>query len=129
MPVLIDKFYRVLIEEKLQNAMLQEMQMNRHPSLYYTDGDIILSAQAEAESPPILVLFRVDKLFLSRHSDVFRDMFAVAPSENVEEHYDGVPLVQMPQDKAEDLALLIEVIYDPPCVYQSVSGVSYLETK
>ena len=75
------------------------------------------------------MLFRVDKLFLSRHSDVFLDMFAVVPSENVEENYDGVPLVQMPQDKAGDLALLIEVIYDPSCVYQSVSGVSYLETK
>ena len=92
----------------------QDIQSKRHPTWYYSDGDIVLRAQSEKESPPsTFVLFRVDKLFLSRHSEVFRDMFTVASSNNVEESYDGAPLVQMAGDKAEDLAMLIEVIYDP----------------
>lgn len=102
--------------------MDEEIQTKRHPTLYYSDGDIVLSAQSETESPPAMVLFRVDKLFLSRHSDIFRDMFAVVSSDNMEERYDDAPLVRMPGDKAEDLAMLIEVIYDPSYVYQSSIG-------
>lgn len=89
----------------------------RHPTLYYPDGDIVLSAKLGSATPPTLVLFRVDKLFLSRHSEVFQGMFEVFPSENVQECYGGVPLPCMP-DRGEDLAMLIEVIYSPSCVYQ-----------
>ncbi|EKM54133.1 uncharacterized protein PHACADRAFT_145778 [Phanerochaete carnosa HHB-10118-sp] len=88
----------------------------RHAELYYPDGDIVLSAKLETATPLTLVVFRVDKLFLSRHSEVFRGMFEVVSGEKAQESYDGVPVLCMP-DRGEDLAMLIEVIYSPVCVY------------
>lgn len=87
------------------------MQIERHPSLYLADGDIILSAKA---SPELRQLFRVHKVFLAHYSDVFSDMFQVVSQEHSDETYDGVPVVTMPDDdNAEDLALLLAVVYKP----------------
>lgn len=87
------------------------MQTEKHPSLYHADGDIVLSAFL---SPTSRQLFRVHKPFLVHHSDVFRDMFQVVSAEHVTEMYEGVPIVSMPDDdRADNLAILLEVIYHP----------------
>ncbi|EKM50913.1 uncharacterized protein PHACADRAFT_104048 [Phanerochaete carnosa HHB-10118-sp] len=81
-----------------------------HPSLYFADGDIALSAR---ESDMLTYIFRVHRLFLSHYAVGLRGMIAAATGGDAIEEYDCVPLVRMPEeDCAEDVARLIEVIYD-----------------
>lgn len=88
----------------------------RHPTLHFPDGDIALSAKTRTG---ITQVFRVDRIVLSRHSEVFRDMLAVASDKsNPEERFEDIPLVTMPEDDAaEDLQSLLEVIYDASYVF------------
>ena len=58
------------------------------------------------------VLLRVHKLILSHNSPVFRDMFAFPAGPQVNEMYDDVPVVRMPDDAA-DLVSLVRVLYNP----------------
>ena len=81
----------------------------RHESLYLPDGDVVLAAP---QSPTTTVLFRVDKIYLSRNSPAFRSMFSLPSVPCVNELYDGVPKVQLPDD-ADDLARLLAALYDP----------------
>lgn len=103
--------------------MSEKMLIERHPSLYHADGDIVLSAKA---SPEQRQLFRVHKVFLAHYSDVFRDMFQVVSQENHDETYDGVPVVTMPDDDtAEDFATLLDIVYSPTYASSlSISGLS-----
>ncbi|GBE79345.1 hypothetical protein SCP_0205430 [Sparassis crispa] len=82
----------------------------RHPTLYFKSGDIVLSAPTVSEKVSGQ-LFRVHRFMLAHHSPVFADMFDVPPPPD-EEGYDGVPLVQM-ADAAEDFASLLSVLYNP----------------
>ena len=87
------------------------MKTEKHPTLYRLDGDIVLSA---ALTPASRQLFRVHKLFLAQHSDVFGGMFQVVSEDHITETYEDVPMVRMPDDdRAEDLAVLLDVIYQP----------------
>lgn len=81
-----------------------------HTRLYFPDGDVVLSA-GDAGSKNAIIL-RVHRFMLSHHSPVFKDMFAFPAGPNINETYDGVPVVQMP-DNPNDLASLIEVLYYP----------------
>ena len=58
-----------------------------------------------------MLQFRVHSFMLAHHSPIFSDMFAL-PSPSIADTYEGAPLVDMP-DKAEDLADLLKVLYDP----------------
>lgn len=78
-----------------------------HPSLYYSDGNVALSARGQDGS---VQYFRVHHSVLSRHSPVLADMFAMPPMQD--ETYDGALHVRMP-DNAEDLASFLGVLYDP----------------
>ena len=86
-----------------------------HPSLYYEDGNVVLSAlRRDGERQ----YFRVHQSILSKHSPVLGDMLSMPPlkafgSANVlEEAYGGVVHVQMP-DSGEDLESFLQVLYDP----------------
>ncbi|RPD60552.1 hypothetical protein L226DRAFT_559712 [Lentinus tigrinus ALCF2SS1-7] len=92
--------------------------LERHPKLYLPDGDIVL--RAAKSTPPATAddgtrqyqLFRVHKFLLKYHSAPLGHMFAdasVAP----DEMYDGVPMVEMHGDRAEDLGMLLNYIYNP----------------
>lgn len=95
------------------------MELERHPALYFDDGDIILSTYA---TPTSRQLFRVHRVFLSHYSEVFRGMFAVVSATNVEDTYEGLPLVKMPDDDtAEAVASLLDVMYNSRCGSQSYS--------
>ncbi|KAM5546249.1 hypothetical protein V8D89_000375 [Ganoderma adspersum] len=91
--------------------------VERHPTLYFPNGDVVLSAQASIHprplaAPPKTQLFRVHKFLLTHHSVTFANMFADAnPASG--ESYDGVPMVELQGDKAEDVALLLNYLYNP----------------
>ena len=77
-------------------------------ALYYEDGDVVLSANDKDGNT---VLFRVDKLFLKRHSPIFADLFALPAGPEKREEYDGVPIVHLP-DCSEDVAVMLKAIYN-----------------
>lgn len=82
-------------------------------SIYFTDGDICLSApyaQALESSPADGLIFRVHRFILSLHSPVFRDMFDLPEQPGANVLYDDVALVQMP-DSAEDVEALLYAFY------------------
>ncbi len=92
-------------------------QIEHHPTLYFQNGDIILSApRSESTATTITWMFRVDKIYLFRSSPIFADMLAMPqPTDNSDgqgnEFYDGVPHVRLP-DHAEDVAALLTVLYN-----------------
>lgn len=87
------------------------MRTLRHPSLYFEQGDIALSAK---DSDTLTYIFRVYRLFLTHHSEVFKAIIESLGSEGSVEEYDGVPLVTLSEeDQAAEVANLLEVIHDP----------------
>ncbi|KAI0703882.1 hypothetical protein C8T65DRAFT_741227 [Cerioporus squamosus] len=58
------------------------------------------------------LLFRVHKFLLRYHSAPFGHMFADA-NVGSDETYDGVPMAEMHGDRAEDLGMLLNCIYNP----------------
>lgn len=94
----------------------------RHDILWFSDGNVVLATDK--------YLFKVYKGLLSMHSSVFRDMFELP---NVggssagddgcgtgQEMYDGVPLVTLVGDEGEDVAHLLQAIYDHRYVNMSL---------
>ena len=86
----------------------QEREIIRHPTLYLPDGDVVISV----ESASVQYLFRVDKVFLSRHSKTFAQMFAL-PEPPTGEIHDGVPLIPLYGDDPEGIAGLLTFLYNP----------------
>ncbi|OCH96197.1 hypothetical protein OBBRIDRAFT_787655 [Obba rivulosa] len=86
-----------------------------HPTLYYDDGNVVLSATSSSGHRSF---FRVHRSVLCRHSSVLAEMFTIPPltidgrPDALAETYDGVLHVQMP-DRAEDLASYLGALYDP----------------
>ncbi|KAI1787049.1 hypothetical protein LXA43DRAFT_740396 [Ganoderma leucocontextum] len=112
----------------------------RHPDLYFPDGDVVLAVKQTPhsdEDPLKYTLFRVHKFLLKHHSTTFSNFFADANAAPTEA-YDGVPLAEMYGDKAEDFALLLSYLYHPsslvfkrhdPNIPLAVSGVIRLADK
>ena len=96
----------------------QNLDIDRHPQLYFSDGDIALLAtkpSPENGGTPRYCVFRIHKAFLRHHSETFANMIADANGET-DVVYDGVPLVEMYGDKAEDLATMLSYMYNPSYV-------------
>ncbi|KAI1787046.1 hypothetical protein LXA43DRAFT_896846 [Ganoderma leucocontextum] len=94
------------------------MNIDRHPQLYFADGDIaLLAAKPPSENggPPRYLTFRIHKFLLRHHSETFANMIADAHAET-DAVYDGVPLVEMHGDNAEDLATLLNYLYNPSAI-------------
>ncbi len=79
----------------------------RHKTLYLEDGDIVLTAPYGQRR----LVFRVDKIFLARHSPIFKDMLAFSPGGDSADMYEGVPRVDL-TDRAQDLAVLLGGMYN-----------------
>ncbi|KAJ3532492.1 hypothetical protein NM688_g7413 [Phlebia brevispora] len=94
---------------KAELTSTNETQEIRHEELYLADGDIVLSARSTEDRTT--VFFRIDKVYLIRSSDVFKDIFSMPSKPRANGSYDGVLHVHMP-DAAEDLARLLTVLYD-----------------
>ncbi|GBE89315.1 hypothetical protein SCP_1503230 [Sparassis crispa] len=75
----------------------------RHDTrFWFVDGSVILIAQGTA--------FRVHQTVLSRHSEIFRDLFSV-PQPAEQERLSGCPVVHL-SDSPTDLQHLLHVLYD-----------------
>ena len=73
----------------------------QHESLWFDDGNIVLIADDTS--------FRVHKSVLANNSAVFKDLLDI-PQPRVVQDIDGFPVVHI-SDTAEDLAILLDVIY------------------
>jgi hypothetical protein len=76
-----------------------------HDTLYLVDGNIVLVAHPTGTC----VMFQVHQSILAKNYTVFTTMFTL-PVATVVKMYDGVPLVQMP-DEAEEIESLLQVLY------------------
>ena len=84
-----------------------DIQRERHPYLYFEDGDIILAAHA---SPSLIQTFCVHRALLAHYSEVFRDMFVVGAASSKP---DTIPEVRLPSDDcASDVATFLDVVYN-----------------
>lgn len=87
-----------------------------HPTLYYEDGNVVLSAFDGTLSSRRY--FRVHRSILCRYSPVLADMFSLpplrkeGPGHAIAEMYDGALHIQMP-DSAADIESMLNVLYDP----------------
>ncbi|KAJ7130857.1 hypothetical protein C8R43DRAFT_1133933 [Mycena crocata] len=85
-----------------------DIAQGRHDAKYYfKDGNIVLSAK---DSDNQTTYFRWYRDFLAGRSSVFADTFSMPPPPTIEQ-YDGVPLVQMPDD-AGALGDFIALLHD-----------------
>ena len=92
--------------------------LTKHPVFWFADGSVVLRART--------TLFRVHVSQLSRKSLFFSDLFSLpqpppASDSSVpgERRFDGCLLLDL-DDPPEDVANLIKVIYDGPCVFRSL---------
>ena len=76
----------------------------QHPDFWFYDGSIILCVQH--------TLFRVHKTVLSKHSEIFDGLFTL-PQPSGEAVIDGCHVVQLYDDKVEDVVDLLKAVYDP----------------
>ena len=84
-----------------------------HENLYFSDGDLVVASSLEENAR---TLFRVHTPIVARHSPVFKDMLSFPIGESSKtELYDGVPLVLLP-DEMEEIAALLDVLYNPGSV-------------
>lgn len=88
-------------------------QEQRHPTLYLSDGDLVVSAALKSDKNTVQ-LFRIYKPFLACHSPIFKDMLAIGGGAT-NDIYDGVPRVHLPDD-AEDVADFLRVLHNPAYV-------------
>lgn len=107
--------------------------LQRHKSLYFDDGDIVLAAPTKGY-PDRRTMFRVDKIYLARNSPIFRDMLSFSPGQEPHDTYDCVPRVDL-ADEAEDLQGLLGAMYNaayvspiPPLLHAQVWLVLVLRT-
>ena len=96
--------------------------LEQHPTLYFPDGDIILAVKlaplpptdsannATATAQDRYQVYRVHRFLLSRHSQVFANMFAdAAPGA----FHDGIPMVEMMGDDPEVFSQMLSFLYGP----------------
>ena len=79
--------------------------ISQHPDLWYEDGTVILIAESTG--------FRVYRGLLSKHSEVFRDMFSLPqPTSAANDPYEGCPIVRLAGDTAEEIAEVLKILHD-----------------
>ncbi|KLO08392.1 hypothetical protein SCHPADRAFT_944485 [Schizopora paradoxa] len=104
-------------------------------TLWFPDGNIVLATDT--------YLFKVHKSMLSSQSSVFRDMFELPLVDGSQmdghsggmapETFDGLPMVNLANDKGEDLACLLRAVYErqdnPQTPLNVVTSLLLLSTK
>lgn len=82
--------------------------IERHPTLYFLDGDIVLCAP---RTNGICQAFRVDRVYLIRNSPILREMLSSPSANAMTDHFDGAPMLRL-NDDANELAHLLELLYN-----------------
>ena len=75
------------------------------------DGDVFLSFSGP-EGSKGRILYRVDKVILSRQSPVFAGLFSIPYEGSVNEEFEGLPVVRL-DDNFEPMERLLRFLYDP----------------
>lgn len=96
---------------------LNEEEYTHHPNLYFPDGDIILAVANDGYT----TLLRLHRFLLAHYSTVVKDMFAFPSNLQVNEMYEGAPVVRM-SDAYDDLVGLVNALYNPS---ESLSYLSF----
>ncbi|KDR67627.1 hypothetical protein GALMADRAFT_79593 [Galerina marginata CBS 339.88] len=79
-------------------------EITRASRFWFDDGNVVLQAENRQ--------YRVHRSMLSRHSNIFRDMFNMPqPCEPAEPSVEGCPLILL-TDEAEDLEQVLSIFYD-----------------
>lgn len=96
-------------EMDVEHEVTPEPAVIHHGSLFLPDGDLVIGSSVENEKR---TLIRVHSALVSCHSPVFRDMLSFPSGGCERELYGGVPLVLLPDDM-EDIIALFDVFYKP----------------
>ncbi|KAJ7902098.1 hypothetical protein B0H14DRAFT_2428823 [Mycena olivaceomarginata] len=91
----------------------------RDSEFYHYDGNIVLSAKDKENRT---IYFRLHKSILAKQSPIFADMFTAA---SPVDQYDGVPLVVMPGDDADEMRAFIALFYEPQCITTILEETSF----
>ncbi|KDR86012.1 hypothetical protein GALMADRAFT_132623 [Galerina marginata CBS 339.88] len=95
---------------KIDDSDKERMEEPRRSAAYwFDDGNVILQAENTR--------FRVHYTILSRHSQVFQDMFSL-PQPEEEALFDGCPLVHV-SDAPDDWSNIFSILYDHNVSYAS----------
>ena len=78
--------------------------ISRHSEFWFADGSVIVIVGTTA--------FRIHKSILSKHSDVFSDLFTVPQPQDGSESMDGCPVVNLP-DALSDFVDVMKALYNP----------------
>ncbi len=90
----------------------------KHADIWFEDGNIVLISEQSG--------FRVHKGLLTRHSEVFRDMFLMPqPPPTEEESFEGCPTVRLVDDRSEEVATILAILYDGGRRYVLSANVSW----
>ena len=94
--------------EGTASAAIDEDQYHTHLA---PDGDVVLSLRGP-EGSTGRILYRVDKVILSRQSIVFAGLFSFPCNQAVNQKFDGLPLIAL-DDEFEPMGRLLRFMYDP----------------
>jgi hypothetical protein len=86
---------------RVKSASGEPLPQPKRLTPWFDDGNIVLKVE--------LSQFRVYRGFLSSHSVIFKDMFALARPCG-EEDVEGCPVVLL--DSAQDVRIILEVLHD-----------------
>lgn len=99
-----------MVSNDLDSSAMDAALIEHNPDFWFADGSVVIIAEG--------VGFRVHMSLLSRHSPVFRDIFAIpqpAPGPGNESDgggsHQGVLIVHV-SDRAHDMRCLLHAIYD-----------------
>lgn len=90
-------------EDKRPKEPLPLAQRQRHESLWYKSGNVVIATPK--------ILFRVYDGILAQHSPIFRDMFSLPQPTTGPDQLDGVPVVHL-HDDPEELSHFLRALYD-----------------
>ena len=105
-----------MLDRDLAMTLAKDAAVEYHPFLNFGNGDILLLAKSSriTGDRPQHMVFRVHKSMLRSSSPIFENMFEDATSAG--DIHQGIPLVQMAGDDADDLACVLTCLYSPTYV-------------
>lgn len=105
------------LASSLHRDSAKALLVQRHPTLYLSTGDVVLSA----DQLDVRYMFCVHKNTLAHYSPVFADMFTLGLSAKVDvnDSYEGLPVVHL-YDEGTDVEDLLVALYGLGYVAESL---------
>ena len=83
--------------------------LSRNADFWFSDGSIVVIVEDTA--------FRIHKSVLSKHSEVFANLFTIPQPDDLNEVVEGCPTVRLVNDDLSDFTDLVKALYEPLCVF------------